>query len=179
MVSRRDVVGGVLLLAGTIETQAADRTEPGLHTEFAFEAVVTVGTPLVVGTSAGGLRRIVPITGGTFAGPRLSGRVVAGGADWQVVRTNDVLDVEAKYTLQADDGTLIMVTNNGMRHGPREVIDKLARGEPVSPSQYYFRTAARFEVANDSKHSWLNRAVFIGVGERRADAAVIRFHQVL
>lgn len=179
MVSRRDMIGGALLLTGVNGANAAASAEPSVRTEFAFEALVTVGAPLVIGSSANGLRRVVPITGGTIRGPRLNGRVLAGGADWQVVRPDDVLDVEAKYTLQADDGALIMVTNLGMRHGPKEIINKLTRGESVDPSQYYFRTSARFEVANDSKHAWLNRAVFIGVGERRADAAVIRFHEVL
>lgn len=177
--SRREILGGALLLTGINEGHAAQRTSPSVRTEFAFEAVVSVGTPMVIGQSARGLRRIVPITGGTVQGPRLQGRVVSGGADWQVVQPNEVLDVEAKYTLQADDGTLIMVTNVGMRHGPKEIIDKLTRGEAVDPSQYYFRTSARFEVANESKHAWLNRAMFIGVGERRANAAVIQFHEVL
>ena len=146
---------------------------------FAFEAEVTVDTPLVVGTSSWGLRRVVPITGGTFKGPRLSGRVLSGGADWQVVRPDGVLDVEAKYTLQTDDGALIMVTNKGMRHGPKDIIDRLTRGEAVDPSQYYFRTSAQFEAASDGPYAWLTRAIFIGIGERRARAAIIRFYEVL
>jgi hypothetical protein len=90
-----------------------------------------------------------------------------------------VLSIEAKYTLEASDGVLIMVTNRGMRHGPPDVIEKLSRGEAVDPSRYYFRTVAEFEVALGSKHTWLNRAMFIGVAERSSDAAIIRFHEIL
>jgi len=179
MVSRRDVVGGTLLLASLAEAQAAGDSAPGVRSTFAFEAEVTVDAPHVIGPSAWGLRRVVPITGGVLKGERLRGRVLPGGADWQVVRPDGVLDIEAKYTLQAEDGTKIMVTNKGMRHGPPEIIDKLTRGEIVDPALYYFRTCAQFEAPGDSAHAWLNRALFIGIGERTAKAAIIRFHQVL
>lgn len=180
MITRRHV-GSVLLGAGVgVAAASAERSEAGeLRSRFAFEARVSVGAPLVVGSSAHGLRRVVPITGGTFDGPRLSGRVVAGGADWQVVRPDGVLAIEAKYTLETKDGVLIMVTNRGMRHGPAEVIEKLTRGEDVDPRQYYFRTTAEFEAPGDSKHAWLNRAIFLGVAEREANAAIIRFHELL
>ena len=179
-ITRRKMMGGALACASIgSATAAAPAPTEQARTQFAFEAYVTVDKPLVVGTSARGLRRVVPITGGTVKGPRLNGRVVAGGGDWQVVRPDDVLDVEAKYTLEANDGTLIMVTNKGVRHGPKEIIEKMARGEPVDASQYYFRTTAQFEAPNDSKHAWLNRSVFIGVAERKAAAAIIRFYEVL
>jgi hypothetical protein len=179
MVSRREVLGGTLLLAGAAGAQANENNAPSVGTRFAFEAHVQVAAPLVIGTATWGLRRVIPITGGTVKGPRLHGRVLSGGADWQVVRADGVLDVEAKYTLEADDGTQIMVTNKGMRHGPKDIIDRLTRGEIVDPSSYYFRTSAQFEVSADSPHAWLNRAIFIGVGERTATAAIIRFHEVL
>jgi hypothetical protein len=181
-ISRRKIVGGALALASISNANGASPSqtiEAQARTDFAFEAYVTVGKPLVIGTSARGLRRVVPITGGTVRGPKFNGRVVPGGADWQVVRPDDVLDVEAKYTLEAEDGTLIMVTNKGVRHGPKAIIEKMARGESVDPSEYYFRTSAQFEAPSESKHAWLNRSVFIGVAERKADAAVIRFYEVL
>lgn len=143
-----------------------------------FEARVTVDKPLVVGDGPHGLRRIVPITGGTVEGPKLKGSVVPGGADWQFVRPDGTLQIEAKYTLQSEDGVLIMITNRGFRHGPEEVIEKLGRGEVVDPSQYYFRTSAEFEAPAGSKYAWLNNAVFVGVAERQAGAAVIRFFEV-
>jgi hypothetical protein len=178
MVTRRTLIGSALATTA-INASAADKPGPVASTRFAFEARVAVAAPLVVGEAPHGLRRVVTITGGSFEGPRIRGRVVPGGADWQFVRPDGVLSVEAKYTLEASDGALIMVTNRGMRHGPPEVIQKLARGEAVDPSSYYFRTVAEFEVALDSPHAWLNRAMFIGVAERQASAAIIRFHEVL
>jgi len=170
-----------MVLAGAAAgaARAADSEPNSVSSRFAFEARVTVATPIVVGTTAQGLRRIVPITGGTFAGPRLSGRVVPGGADWQVVRADGVLSIEARYTLEVSDGTLIMVTNRGMRHGPPEVIEKLTRGETVSPDLYYFRTCAEFEAPLQGKHAWLNRALFIGIAAREPAAAIVRFYELL
>jgi hypothetical protein len=180
MVSRREVIAGATLLAATAEIGgAAEAAASGVRTRFAFEAQVEVSAPLVIGESARGLRRVVPIEGGRVAGPLLNGRVVPGGADWQYVRPDGVLDVEAKYTIEAADGTLIMVTNKGVRHGPKEIIDKLTSGVDVDPALYYFRTSAQFEAPNDSKYAWLNRSVFIGVAERKARMAIIRFHEVL
>jgi hypothetical protein len=145
--------------------------------EFVFEVRAEVAAPLVIGPSSHGLRRVVPILGGSITGPRLNGRVVPGGADWQYVRPDGVLSVEAKYTLEADDGTLIMVTNRGMRHGPPEVIERIGRGEDVPSSAYYVRTVAEFE-APIGVHDWMNRALFIGIAERKAMAAIVRFHQL-
>jgi hypothetical protein len=100
-----------------------------VNSQFAFEAAVSVATPLVLGPGSHGLRRVVPITGGTVKGPRLTGRVVPGGADWQ--------------------------------------------------SEYYFRTIAEFEAPTERAYAWLNRSVFVGVAERTASAAIIRFYEVL
>lgn len=162
-----------LLAGGAL---AAD--PPALQTEFVFEARVTVDKPLVVGQTSHGLRRVVPITGGIVTGPNFKGKVVAGGADWQYVRPDGVLEVLAKYTLQAEDGVLISVDNRGMRHASPAVMERLTKGENVPGSEYYFRTSATFEAPVGSKHEWLNRAVFIGVAERHPDAAVIRFYRV-
>lgn len=93
-------------------------------------------------------------------------------------RSDGVLVVEAKYTLESHDGVLIMVNSRGLRHGPPAVIERLARGEAVDPQEYYFRTAAEFEAPAASTYAWLNRAVFVGVAERTAKAAIIRFHEV-
>jgi hypothetical protein len=149
-----------------------------LHADFVFEARVSVDKPLIVGDGPHGLRRIVPITGGKVEGPKLNGSVLPGGADWQFVRPDGTLQVEAKYTLQSEDGVLIMITNRGVRRGPKDVIDKLARGEAVDPSLYYFRTSAEFEAPAGGKYAWLNNSVFVGVAERQPNAAVIRFFEV-
>jgi hypothetical protein len=180
MISRRTMMGSALLAACTSAVAATEKQIPEtLRSRLAFEAHVTVAAPLIVGPATIGLRRIVPITGGTVSGPRFTGRVVPGGADWQVVRPDGVLQIEAKYTLESNEGVLVMVTNRGMRHGPAAVIDKLARGAAVDPSEYYFRTSAEFEAPTESKYVWMNRAMFVGVAERTATAAIIRFYEVL
>lgn len=145
--------------------------------EFAFEARVRVAPPLVVGDGPNGLRRIVPILGGTCRGPDFTAEVLPGGADWQVVRADGVLQLEARYTLRMADDTLVQVINRGMRHGPAPVLERIFRGEPVDPAEYYFRTVAEFE-APAGPHQWLNRALFLGEAERRADEAIVRFHRV-
>jgi hypothetical protein len=166
-------------LPAAAEGPAKDACAQGLQSDFAFEARVQVDAPVVLGSGPHGLRRIVPITGGTVTGPRLQGKVIPGGADWQVVRpADDVLEIEAKYTLESHDGVRIMVTNRGFRRGPKEVIDRLARGEKVDPALYYFRTTAQFEAPTGSAYAWLNQSVFVGVAERQADAAIIRFFEI-
>jgi Protein of unknown function (DUF3237) len=166
------------LVAMGLFGSASAADTPALQTEFVFEARVIVDKPLIVGQSSHGLRRVVPIMGGTFAGPSIKGRVVPGGADWQFVRPDGVLDVQAKYTLETSDGVLIMVENRGVRHASPAVMERITKGEMVPGSEYYFRTSAQFEAPLGSKYEWLNRAIFIGVAERHPDAAVIRFYKV-
>jgi hypothetical protein len=138
-----------------------------------------VAPPIVIGNAPEGLRRFVPILGGTFTGPLLSGKVVAGGGDWQVVRSDGVLAVEARYTLETSDGVLIAVTNCGIRHAPPDIMAKLTRGEPVPQDSYYFRTTAQFEAPLESNCEWVNRVVFAATAEREPDAAIIHFFRVL
>jgi hypothetical protein len=141
--------------------------------EFVFEVVAQVDAPLVLGQTPRGLRRVIPILGGTVAGPRLNGTILPGGADWQFVRPDGVLQLEARYTVRTPDGALISVTNRGLRHGPPEIIDRITRGEPVPAGSYYFRTVAEFEAG---PLEWLNKGLFLGLAERRPDAAIVRFH---
>ena len=145
--------------------------------EFAFEARVRVAPPLIVGPSSNGLRRIVPILGGRCSGPMLEAEVLSGGADWQVVRSDGVLQLEARYTLRTADDALIQVINRGLRHGPPEVLERIFRGEEVDPASYYFRTVAEFE-APLGRYDWLNKALFLGEARRRVDEAIVRFHRV-
>jgi Protein of unknown function (DUF3237) len=145
--------------------------------EFVFEVRAIVDAPLIIGPSSRGLRRVIPILGGVVAGPRLNGEIVPGGADWQYVRPDGVLSLEARYTLRANDGALIQVINRGMRHGPEDVMARVMSGEPVAPDAYYFRTVAEFE-APIGVHDWLNKAIFVGVAQRRPDAAIVQFHRV-
>src|SRR5688572_21296417 len=110
-----------------------------------FRAELTLAAAQELGETPHGRRRIIGITGGRFAGERLSGRVLPGGADWQVIRADGVADLDARYTLETTDGALIYVRNRGYRHGPAEILDRLAAGESVDPSLYYMRTTPLFE----------------------------------
>lgn len=149
-----------------------------LTTEFAFEMRATVDTPQEVGETPAGRRRFIPITGGTFEGPKLKGVVLAGGADAQVIRSDGVSDLVARYTLKVDDGSLIYVVNRGLRHSSQEIMQKLMRGEVVDPASYYFRTTPSFEVT-PGRHDWLNRSIFVGIGARYPAEVHLRFFRVL
>ena len=142
-----------------------------------FRATVNVGPAIIVGEGPRGLRRIVPIEGGFFAGERLSGKVLRGGADWQVIRPDGVAEIEARYTLETDDGALIYVRNPGIRTGPAAVMDRLARGEKCDPSEYYFRTLPVFETGA-AQYQWLHRLVAVCAGERLPDLVILSFYEL-
>ena len=149
-----------------------------LASEQVLDIRVTVAAPLELGATPHGTRRVIHITGGSFSGPRLKGSVVPGGADWQVIRPDGVTELTALYEIKTDDGVLIHVTNRGLRHGPDAVMQRLARGETVDPSAYYFRTVPVFD-APAGPYGWLNRAVFIGSGVRHPAEVQLRVFQVL
>lgn len=149
--------------------------EPSL--QLLYTSSVEVGTPVVVGSTPYGERRIIPILGGSFAGPRLSGKVLPGGADWQVIRVDDTAELEARYTLETDDGALIYVLNKGIRSGSKEVMGRLARGEKVPPGEYYFRTRPVFETGAP-KYQWLHRLVAVATGERLPNEVIITVYEV-
>lgn len=145
--------------------------------DFAFEAAVGVAPRFSLGQVHGGERRVIPITGGTVSGPLLNGRVVPGGADWQLVQPDGLIDLTARYTIEAADGTLIGVVNRGLRHAPPEVNARLAAGEAVDPALVYFRTTPVFE-APSGPHEWLSRHIFVATGQRHPDGVLIRFFVV-
>ena len=151
---------------------------PAPDLEYVFQACVFVAPPQELGLVNGVRRRVIPILGGDVEGPRLQAKVLPGGADWQSLRDGSVTDVLARYTLQASDGTLIGVTNAGLRAGPEDVIRRLVAGEVVDPALYYFRTAPVFEVAA-GPHDWMARSLFLCTGERWPDRVVVRFYRVL
>jgi hypothetical protein len=138
---------------------------------------VTLEAPLELGDGPLGRRRIINIAGGRFSGERLSGRVLAGGADWQVIRADGVADLDARYTLETDDGALIYVRNRGYRHGPPEVLKRISSGENVDPSLYYMRTTPSFETG-DKRYAWLNRVVCVATGARRPAAVELEIFEV-
>ena len=142
-----------------------------------FELRATLARPIVVGDVPEGWRRVVPVTGGSFTGPRLRGELLPGGADWQYQRSDGVMVVEAQYLLRTDDGTIIQVNNRGMRHGPDDVMRRLAAGDAVDPAEYYFRATPRL-IAPVGPYGWLNRRIFLCTGARYPDAVALWFYEV-
>jgi hypothetical protein len=136
-----------------------------------LEAITSLGrTPY-------GERRVVGILGGTVHGLKLTGRIRPGGADWQIIRSDGAADIKARYTIESEAGALVMVTSEGLRHGPADVMEKLARGEDVDPSHYYFRTVMRFETADPSL-DWLNRILAVAKGQREPRAVRLDVYEV-
>ena len=142
-----------------------------------FRATVEIGAPLSVGLTPLGERRIIPIVGGRFEGEKLSGDVLPGGADWQLVRPDGTALLEARYTLRARDGALVYVRNRGVRAGPPEVLARLRRGEAVDPASYYFRTVPQFETGSP-QYAWLNDLVAVCSAWRAATAVTLDFFAV-
>ena len=132
---------------------------------------------LNLGHTPYGERRIIDILGGTVTGPKLNGRVLPGGADWQIIRADGAADIQARYTIETGAGARILVSSEGLRHGPKEVLEALARGDKVDPSLYYFRTVMRFETS-DPQVSWLNRILAIASGQREANAVKLDVYEV-
>lgn len=145
--------------------------------EFVCELTVTVGKPLQVGETGMGTRKIIPILGGTFKGPAMQGIIIPGGADWQLINKDGVAEIDARYTLQTDDGTLIYISNKGIRVASAEVLKKLSDGEAVAPDEYYFRTIPVFETAK-AKYDWLMKSVFIAKGIRNPGNVIIQVWKV-
>ncbi len=143
---------------------------------FAFQ--IDVRKPDVVGATPGHDRRIGEITGGRFEGPRLRGRVLSGGSDWQSLRRDGATTLNVRIVLQTDDDALIAMTYLGVRHGPQAVLDRMARGEVVNPSEYYMRATPYFETAAE-RYDWLNRVVTVAYGHRVAGGAIYQVFEIL
>jgi len=154
---------------------AFDPPRPSL--EHAFRASVAVAAPRILGATVRGERRIVDITGGEVTGPRLSGQILPGGADWQIVRPDGVAELEARYTIEAAGGALVYVQNFGYRHGPADVLARIFAGEEVDPARYYFRATPRFETAAPEL-DWLNRTVFVCTGVRTRSRVILDVYAV-
>ncbi|WP_373086183.1 DUF3237 domain-containing protein [Sneathiella sp.] len=145
----------------------------------AFDMHLTVKAPVLnLGKTPNGNRLIAEVTGGTVAGPLLQGNIQPGGGDWLLLRSDEVMQLDVRLTIKANDGGLIYVTYRGLRHGPKEVMDKMAAGEAIDPNLYYFRVSPLFETAAAS-HDWLNRHLFIATGERNPAGPTYRVYQVL
>jgi hypothetical protein len=124
-----------------------------------------------------GERRYVPLGGGTVEGPELNGSIVEGGVDWQVARADGVLEIAAHYVIRTVDGALVEVSSDGMRHGPHEVMARLARGEAVGRDEYFFRTVMRFQAGHPA-WTHLNRVIAIAVGQREARQVILDVYRL-
>src|SRR5581483_987600 len=151
--------------------------EPVLATKFVFSITALVGRVTSAGETGAGERRIIPVSGGEVRG-EVNGKVLPFGADFQIVRGSGLIELEAKYAFEADDGAVIYVENRGLRFGPAELLQRLARGEAVDPALIYFRTVPRFETGSE-KYRWLMQNLFVASAARHADRVVIDVHQVL
>ena len=151
---------------------------PELKTKYVFSLAIQVGTPVVAGNLGYGTRRVIPVLGGIVKGDRISGTIHRGGADFQIIRPDGFTELEAKYTFELDDGAVIYIANYGIRFGPKEALDRIARGEIVDPSLIYFRSVPKFETAHPD-YRWLMQNLFIGVGARHPDRVELAVHQVL
>jgi Protein of unknown function (DUF3237) len=150
--------------------------EPRLTLVYRLEA--TLGQPLDLGERPQGHRRIVPLTSGTFTGPELHGKLLAGAsADWQTVLPDGTALGDIRYALETDAGDLLYIQSQGVRHGSAEVLARLARGEDVDASEYTFRTSTQIETAAP-RLDWLNKGVFISVGGRQATGVIYETYLV-
>ena len=148
-----------------------------LSKEPIFRVHAELADILTLGRTPYGERRVINILGGRIEG-RLSGRILPGGADWQIIRGDGAADIQARYTIETDTGAKVLVASDGLRHGPPDVMAALARDETVDSSRYYFRTAMRFETS-DAGATWLNRILAIGYGARANRQVTIQVYEVL
>jgi Protein of unknown function (DUF3237) len=163
------VAGATSALSASVHS-ADDRLPNGAASEATIRSRplmtvrITAAPPQKMGAVPNGIRIIVPVTGGDFGGPRLRGRILAGGGDWLLLRPDGVLELDLRITLETDDHALIYMT--------------FSRGEAVDPASYYFRTVPRFETSAE-QYAFLNRIITVGVGETRSDGAVHRIDEIL
>jgi hypothetical protein len=152
-------------------------TQPTL--EFAFRIRMQLGLRQKFGPlPRGSYRGFVSAAGGTIDGPLLKGKVVANsGGDWALYRPDHAVEFDARYMLEADDGTPIYMINRGFRHAPPETAAKMEALEQVDPSQYYMRLSPSFETPT-GKHDWLMRTIIVGSAERQADHSVFDYYAV-
>jgi Protein of unknown function (DUF3237) len=148
---------------------------PGLR--LFSRSTVQVAAPQLFGRTPLGERRVVQILGGRLEG-KLSGEVLPGGADWQIITASGVAQLEARYSIRTSDGALILVHNRGIRHAAPPILEQLYAGELVDPSRYYFRSTPIFETGENS-HGWLNKIIAVCSGARTPTEVLLDFYEVL
>lgn len=153
-------------------------TLPAPTLEHVCDLAVAIAAPVEIGTTPNGLRRVIPITGGVVSGPRLNGRILSAGADFQLILAGGTqAHLDARYVLELDDGTRIWVQNTALRVTSAEDAQRIIRGEPVDPSAVYFRCQPRLE-ATAPAWSWVNESQFIGTGLRTPTGVFLSFFRV-
>lgn len=147
------------------------------HLEHVCDFTVELTASHEMGTSPAGKRRIIPIVGGLVAGPLINGRILNVGADWQTVLAGGIADLDARYAIETDDGAVIEVVSQGIRHASLEVNARIAAGEAVPPSEYYMRTAIRLETGHEA-YDWVNRALFLATGGKVGSTVKLTVYRV-
>lgn len=185
--TKRAILTGIMLLigvmsrssiqAGASEVQARSTAPPPLQSEFLMQLTAELDTALVIGETPQGDRRVLPVTGGTFSGPKLKGQVLSSGGDWLLFRKDGAAQQDVRMTLRTDDGALIYVSYRGVSVIPTEVRQRIMSGEDVDASTYYFRTTPYFETGSE-KYSWLNKIVTVGVGKRNKSNVIYNIYAI-
>jgi hypothetical protein len=154
-------------------------TLPPPSLEHLCDLAVTISAPVEVGQTPAGLRRMIPITGGTVTGPRVNGKVLAGGADFQLILGGGTqAHLDARYVIELDDGCRVFVHNTALRVASLENSQRIMNGQPVNPDEVYFRCQPKLE-ATTAQWAWLSESQFIGVGRRAPDGVFMSFYRVL
>ena len=151
---------------------------PELQTKYVFTITARIADVTTAGDIGHGVRRIIPIAGGEVRGDDVNGKVLPFGADFQIIRPNELIDLEARYAFETDDGAVVYVENKGIRFGPVDLLQKFKRGEPVDPKLIYFRTVPKFETGA-AKYRWLMEHIFVASAARHTARVVIDVHMVL
>ena len=154
-------------------------TLPPPQLEHLCDLAVTIAPPVEVGHTPAGLRRMIPITGGTVTGSRVNGKVLAGGADFQLILGGGTqAHLDARDVIELDDGSRVFVQNTALRVASLENSRRIMNGEPVKPDEIYFRCQPKLE-ATSPQWAWLSESQFIGTGRRAPDGVFLSFYQVL
>ncbi len=148
-----------------------------IHMRPLFELSASVQAPQVTPQGPYGTRRFIPVSGGHFKGDRVSGRLLPGGADCQLIRPDGVAELDVRVPLEADDGAVILMKGFGLRHASESVMQRLNSGDIVPASAYYFRETLVFE-APAGPHEWLNRIVALAIGERLPSEVRLSVYEV-
>lgn len=149
-----------------------------LKAEFLATLRIEVTETHFLGDTPAGWRRIDCFRGGTLIGPRINGRILSGGSDSLLRRRDGAMQPDVRLTVQTDDDAIIHISYRGIRHGPAEVMERIARGEQVPPDQYYLRNAPFFETGAP-RYDWLNRIVAVGTGRRSTEGPIYEMFEVL